>query len=91
VSLDDYNRAYREIRAEEERRDFSIHLVVLLLVNLLLVAINFMYSPGAIWFLYPLIGWGIGVTIHYLNAVYWIDDHLKKKEAEAGYRARGYR
>ncbi|MGC9435132.1 MAG: 2TM domain-containing protein [Methanomicrobiales archaeon] len=67
VSLEDYKRAYREIRVEEERRDFTIHLVVYLLVNAMLIVINVMYSPEAIWFFYPLIGWGIGITIHYLN------------------------
>lgn len=34
-----------------------IHLVVYVLVNAMLIAINFIYPPEAIWFFYPLIGW----------------------------------
>jgi hypothetical protein len=52
------------------------------------IIINFVYSPEVIWFFYPLIGWGIGVTSHYLGAVRWIEKSLKNKEAEAEYRVR---
>lgn len=74
--------------AEEEKRGFSVHLVVYVLVNAMLIAINFIYSPESIWFFYPLIGWGIGISIHYLNAVPWIEKILKEKEAKAEYRVR---
>ncbi len=60
ISLEEYKKAYREIITEEEKRDFSAHLVVYVLVNTMLIAINFIYSPEVIWFFYPLIGWGIG-------------------------------
>ncbi len=88
ISLEEYKKAYREMMAENEKRDFLIHLVVYVLVNAMLIAINFIYSPEAIWFFYPLLGWGIGITAHYLEAVRWIESGLKKKEAEAEYRAR---
>lgn len=88
ISLEEYKKAYREMRAEDEKRDFSVHLVVYVLVNAILIATNLIYSPEAIWFFYPLLGWGIGITAHYLGAVRWIESELKKKEAEAEYRAR---
>jgi len=88
ISLEEYKKAYREIRADEEKRGFQIHLVVYLLVNAMLIVINFVYSPEEIWFFYPLIGWGIGITAHYLNAVRWIEKELKKREAMAEYRVR---
>ena len=88
ISLEEYKKAYREIVSEEEKRDFSVHLVVYVLVNAMLIAINFIYSPEDIWFFYPLIGWGIGITAHYLNAVRWIEKLLKEMEAKAEYRAR---
>ncbi|MFZ2070635.1 MAG: 2TM domain-containing protein [Halobacteriota archaeon] len=74
--------------AEAEKRGFLIHLVVYVLVNAMLIAINFIHSPEDIWFFYPLLGWGIGITAHYLDAVRWIERILKKREAEAEYRAR---
>lgn len=88
ISLEDYKNAYREIKAEAEKRGFLVHLVVYVLVNTMLIAINFIYSPEDIWFFYPLIGWGIGITAHYLNAVRWIEKLLKEMEAKAEYRAR---
>ncbi len=88
ISLEDYKNAYREIKTEVEKRGFLVHLVVYVLVNAMLIAINFIYSPEDIWFFYPLIGWGIGITAHYLNAVRWIEKLLKEMEAKAEYRAR---
>lgn len=88
ITLEDYKKAYKEIIAEEEKRDFLIHLVVYVLINAMLIAMNFLYSPEVIWFFYPLLGWGIGITAHYLGAVRWIEKTLKEKEAKAEYRAR---
>lgn len=88
ISLEEYKKAYREMRAEDEKRGFSVHLVVYVLVNAMLIAINLIDNPEGIWFFYPLLGWGIGITAHYLRAVRWIESELNKKEAEAEYRAR---
>ena len=88
TSLEEYKKAYREVVSEEEKRDFLVHLVVYVLVNAMLIAINFIYSPEAIWFFYPLIGWGIGISIHYLSGVRWIQKELEEKEAKAEYKAR---
>ena len=88
ASLEGYKKAYRGVVSEEEKRVFLIHLVVYVLVNAMLIAINFIYSPEAIWFFYPLIGWGIGISIHYLSGVRWIQKELEEKEAKAEYKAR---
>jgi len=88
TSLEEYKKAYREVVSEEEKRVFLIHLVVYVLVNAMLIAFNFIYSPEAIWFFYPLIGWGIGISIHYLSGVRWIQKELEEKEAKAEYKAR---
>ncbi|PIV27969.1 MAG: hypothetical protein COS36_03825 [Candidatus Altarchaeum sp. CG03_land_8_20_14_0_80_32_618] len=88
IALEEYKKAYREIVPEEEKRGFSVHLVVYVLVNIMLIAINLIYSPKAIWFFYPLIGWGIGISMHYLFGVRWIEKGIKEREAKAEYRAR---
>ncbi|PHP45380.1 hypothetical protein B6V01_004315 [Methanosarcinales archaeon ex4572_44] len=89
MPLEEYKKAYGEIVSEEEKRDFSVHLVAYVIVNAMLIAINFIYSPDDIWFFYPLIGWGIGISMHYLFGVRWIQKELKGREAKAEYRARG--
>jgi hypothetical protein len=43
---------------------FLIHLSVYIAVNLFLIALNVWQSPNEIWFIWPLIGWGIGVMGH---------------------------
>ncbi|MEM2429219.1 MAG: 2TM domain-containing protein [Nitrososphaerales archaeon] len=72
----------------EEERSFFRYLVVYVLVNVMLIIINLVYSPKVIWFFYPLIGWGIGISMHYLFGVCWLEKGLKEREAKAEYRAR---
>lgn len=88
ITLEDYKRAYREMEKEEARNGFIVHLVVYILVNVMLIVINLMYTPEALWFFFPLIGWGIGVSMHYLFGVRLIEKDLIEKEAKAEYRAR---
>ncbi len=88
ISLEEYKKAYREIRKEEEKRDFLVHLVIYIIINTMLIVVNLLHSPKEIWFFYPLLGWGIGITMHYLFGVYWLEKTLKEREAKAEYRAR---
>ena len=88
ITLEDYKRAYREMEMEEARRGFLAHLIAYILVNVMLIAINLIYTIEVLWFFYPLIGWGIGVAMHYLFGVRWFEKTLIEKEAKAEYRAR---
>jgi len=51
---------------EEEKKGFRIHRTVYLCVISLLAFVNLQLTPELIWFVFPLTGWGIGLTIHYL-------------------------
>ncbi len=57
---------------KNEWKAFFIHLVLYVVVNLALVQINLMSDPQKIWYIWPLIGWGIGLAAHglalYLHA-----------------------
>jgi len=86
-SLEGYKKAYRDIVVEDEKRGFSIHLVVYVLVNAMFIVVDLMYPPEY-WFFYPLTGWGIGILLHYLSAVRGIDRELKDRESKAEYRLR---
>ncbi len=88
IPLGDYQKAYREMRIEEEKKGFIIHLIVYGLINAGLITLNLLVVPKVIWFFWPLLGWGIGITAHYFNGVRWIEKELKKKEAVAESRAR---
>ncbi len=56
-----YDRARKRV---EELREFYRHLVTYLVVNAFLFVLNKLTSPGHDWFIWPLLGWGIGIVIH---------------------------
>jgi hypothetical protein len=88
ITLQDYERAETEIRAQEGRISFYIHAAVYVLVNILLLVINLMVVPGFLWFFFPLVGWGIGLTMHYLFGVLWVRKETKDWQAKVESRAR---
>lgn len=59
-----YVRAKKKM---EMLKAFYIHLTVYIFVNILLLAINLLTNPTFWWFLYPLVGWGVGLFIHGLT------------------------
>jgi hypothetical protein len=61
----DNDETYRRARRRaQETRGFYRHLGTYLLVNLLLFAINMITMPDALWFYWPLLGWGVGLAAH---------------------------
>lgn len=79
----------------EEKKGFYYHLITFALVNLFLFILNMLTSPGFYWFLIPLMGWGIGLIIHYFT-VFGIlgkgpfDEKWKAKEIEKELHRMGY-
>ena len=55
---------------EELRKAFLVHLTVYIPVNALLIGVNLIYTPKFLWFLFPLLGWGIRVLLCYISGVY---------------------
>ena len=43
-------------------RGFFIHLLTYGLVNAGLIIINLLTNPTHLWFIWPLVGWGIGIV-----------------------------
>jgi hypothetical protein len=48
-------------------KGYYTHLIVYIVVNLMLFAINMLSSPASLWFYWPLFGWGIAIVIHTLS------------------------
>jgi hypothetical protein len=61
VDRDRYERAKQRV---ELIRGFYGHAIVFALVNVGLAAYNLATSPGDLWFLFTLGGWGIGLVAH---------------------------
>ena len=83
----DQNDAYRRARQRAAAKlGFYIHLLVYIVVNGILISVNFNTGRGFLWFHWPMIGWGIGLFFHGL-AVFirpklmqqMIENELKKE------------
>lgn len=65
----------------KELRDYYGHLTAYVAVNLMLLTINLLSSPDHLWFLYPLLGWGIGMAIH-TGEVFWTGASWEQRKLE---------
>ena len=50
-------------------KDLYTHLGTYFIVNGLLFLVNVLTSPGDWWVLYPLIGWGVCLTVQILDTI----------------------
>lgn len=48
----------------EDIKGFYGHLMSYVIANAVMAAINLIFTPKNIWFIFPLMGWGIGLTVH---------------------------
>jgi len=62
--MDDQARYEQAKKRVQEIKSFYAHLAVYVIVNAFLLVINLLTSPHALWFFWPLLGWGIGIAIH---------------------------
>jgi hypothetical protein len=91
ITVEDYQRAERDLTLREWRRGWRLHAVVyaivmtgLTLLNVLLVAYA---DADFFWFPFPLIGWGIGLTMHYLHGFKWTEREITARQAQVSERA----
>lgn len=64
-----YRHTYRDARSRvKSLKSFYLHLFIYTAVNIGLAGINLVASPGNIWFVFPLAGWGVGLFAHWLFA-----------------------
>lgn len=87
ISLADYERAEADLRAIEGRISFTVHAAVFVLINAMLLVINLVYAREFLWFFFPLVGWGIGLTMHYLFAVRFVGRETTDWQARVEHRA----
>lgn len=59
--------------------EFYSHLSAYILVNALLVGINLATSSDYLWFIWPLMGWGVGLILHGLQ-VFFIDKRFNDED-----------
>lgn len=54
----------RQVSNSHRLQKIKPHLISYLVVNLFLIVLNLIVSPGYFWAIYPLLGWGLGLGLH---------------------------
>lgn len=55
----------KQARKQTKReKEFYVHLASYLVVNTMLIGINLFTSPGYLWFVWCILGWGVGIVSH---------------------------
>ena len=68
-------------RRVKELKDFYRNLFTYIGVNIFLIIINLITSPGSLWFYWVTIFWGIGIVLH-ASKVFILKDKFFGKEWE---------
>ena len=50
--------------------EFRIHVFTFIAVMILMAMINLLTSPEHLWFIWPMLGWGIGIAVHALRVYF---------------------
>lgn len=59
---------YREAKKRvEAKKEFYQHITVFVVMSVFFFTLNIITAPYALWFYWPIIGWGIGVLFHYFE------------------------
>jgi hypothetical protein len=80
ITLEEYRNAHTEMRRREEKRGFRIHLIVYSCVIPVLAAVNLVFVPQFLWFFFPLLGWGFGLTMHYVFGYRRLEKNLQHED-----------
>ncbi len=59
-----YLKAKKRVKA---KKGFYQHLMSYAIVNLFMMALNLITSPTVGWFVFLLLGWGVGLAFHYVD------------------------
>jgi hypothetical protein len=69
----------RARRVARRKMDFLRHVIIYLVVMAVLAIINNVTGGGYQWWLWPALGWGIGVVAHFLSAFLYAGGNLEKR------------
>jgi phosphotransferase system glucose/maltose/N-acetylglucosamine-specific IIC component len=78
-----YKPTYRPLVLKNVRDRFFVHLIIYIIVNIFLATLNLTSDPDVIWFVYPLIGWGIGIIAHFVFVIVLPKKSLRQNEVES--------
>jgi sterol desaturase/sphingolipid hydroxylase (fatty acid hydroxylase superfamily) len=69
----------RARQVARRKMDFLRHVIIYLVVMAVLAIVNNVTGGGYQWWLWPALGWGIGVVAHFLSAFLYAGGSLEKR------------
>ena len=60
----DFERYQKAKKQVQELKGFYSHLLSYVIVMIVIIYINLKYTPEVLWFIWTLLGWGIGIFFH---------------------------
>ena len=83
-NLKKYQSAFREIQKKQHKKGFIVHLIIYCVINAFLIYLDFSNQGNQFhWSVFPLFGWGIGLTTHFVIVYKMFGKIMRKKEEEA--------
>jgi hypothetical protein len=68
----EYERYQKALKQVREIKGFYGHLTSYVIVLSILIYINLTYSPEYLWFIWTMLGWGIGLLFHAMRVFNWV-------------------
>lgn len=91
VTAEEYKQAEHDVLISEWRVGWRIHAVIYAVVNIGLIVLNVLLvantSASFYWFPFPLVGWGIGLSMHYIFGVRRADQEIARRQTKVEQRA----
>jgi len=87
LTLAQYEETELQMRQRPSRAGFVIHALIYVLANAAFLTINLL-NHQYIWFPYVMVGWGIGLLLHFLTGVRWVVTDLRSHQESVERRAR---
>lgn len=78
--MDNEERIKKARERAQAKVDFFGHLIIYIVVNSGIVALNLLTTPNNFWAIFPIVGWGIGLGSHFASV--FIFDNIFKNYVE---------
>ncbi len=72
----------RLLSGAKAKVEFRIHIINYIVINTIFAVINITLTPGYLWFIWPLLGWGIGIILHAIKVFYFGNTSIRKRMIE---------
>lgn len=85
VSTPEQTEVFLAFRQVRKMRGLYSHMMSYVIVMSGLAAINLILMPHRIWFIFPLLGWGVGLLSHavsVLNILPWFGPEWERRQVE---------